>query len=209
MTEPLARSAPAAERNREPILEILKDILPTAGKALEIASGTGQHIAAFAAAFPGISWQPSDPDPASRDSIAAWAAKSGLANLAAPLTLDTREAAWDGAVSGPLDAVLCINMIHIAPWAACEGLIRGAGSLLGPGGLLYLYGPYRRENRHTAPSNESFDGWLRGQNKAWGVRDLETVADTASGAGLTLEETHPMPANNFSLIFRRSGAGHP
>ncbi len=204
MTDAAARSAPAAERNREPILAVLRKVLPAKGKALEIASGTGQHIAAFAAAFPGIDWQPSDPDPAARDSIASWAAQSDVTNLRKPIELDTRLPGWHAAIPGPLDAILCANMIHIAPWAACEGLMHGAGSLLRPGGLLFLYGPYRRENRHTAPSNEAFDGWLREQNAAWGVRDLEAVSDCAGVAGLSLEETVAMPANNFSLIFRRS-----
>jgi SAM-dependent methyltransferase len=204
MTEAEPRRAPAAERNREPILAVLQGILPIKGRALEVASGTGQHVAAFAAAFPEIVWQPSDPDPAARDSIAAWAAQSRLTNLLQPIALDTCQVAWDTKVAGPLDAVLCANMIHIAPWAACEGLMRGAGTLLRPGGLLYLYGPYRRENRHTSPSNQAFDGWLRDQNADWGVRDLEAVSDSAQSAGLILEETVAMPANNFSLIFRRA-----
>jgi len=197
------RRAPAAERNREPILAVLKGRLPLEGEALEVASGTGQHVVAYATAFPAIVWQPSDPDSSARDSISAWAAQSNLTNLREPIRIDTMEPGWDIAVAGPLDAVLCANMIHIAPWAACEGLMRGAGSLIRPGGLLYLYGPYRRDNRHTAPSNQEFDEWLRGQNESWGVRDLEAVSDCAESAGLILEETVAMPANNFSLIFRR------
>lgn len=204
MMDAAPRSAPAAERNQEPILAVLQGILPAKGKALEVASGTGQHAAAFAAAFPGLVWQPSDLDPSAKECIAAWATQSGLTNLLTPLVLDTSQPAWAAAVPGPLDAVLCVNMVHIAPWAACEGLMHGAGTLLRPGGLLYLYGPYRRGNEHTSPSNKKFDGWLRGQNKAWGVRDLEAVSDSAQSAGLFLEETVAMPANNFSLIFRRT-----
>ena len=192
---------PATARNREPILAVLRGVLPEAGTVLEIASGSGEHVAHFARALPRLVFQPSDLDPDCRASIDAWAAHDGLANVRPAVALDvTATPPW------PLeqaDAVLCINMIHIAPWAAAEGLMAGAGRLLAPGGLLYLYGPYRRDGAHTAPSNAGFDTSLRAQNPAWGVRDLEEVADLAGKAGFTPPEIVPMPANNLSLIFRR------
>ncbi len=203
------RSAPkhhaaAAARNTAPIIEVLRGILPEAGRALEIASGTGQHAAAFAEAFPGIDWQPSDQDAGARDSIAAWVAESGLGNLRMPLDLDVLRAGWVDAVDGEFDQIVCINMIHIAPWAACEGLMEGAGRLLREGGLLYLYGPYRRDGEHTAPSNAAFDESLRGRNPHWGIRDMGEVAAVAGLHGMTLERTVAMPTNNFSLIFRKA-----
>lgn len=197
------QAAPAAERNSGPILEVLRGILPDAGKALEIASGTGQHVAAFAPAFPEIDWQPSDPSPEARKSIAAWAADSALANILAPLALDVTEAGWAEGAGGPFDALLCINLLHISPWAACEGLMQGAGRLLAPGGLMYLYGPYKRGGEHTAPSNAEFDASLRQRDPSWGVRDMDEVAACAAGQGLVLERSVDMPANNFSLILRR------
>jgi len=200
---PVAQCAPASERNRGPILAVLRRFLPPQGLVLEIASGTGQHAAAFAAAFPKLSWQPSDPSQAARASIAAWKDETGLANLRPPLDIDVCRLDWDLEITEPVCAVLCINMIHIAPWAACEGLLRGAGRLLAEGGVLYLYGPYRRDNAHTAPSNAEFDRALRAENPAWGVRDLETVVAQAGANGLILTEIVPMPANNFSLIFTR------
>jgi len=193
--------APAAERNREPILSVLRRVLPASGQVLEIASGTGQHIVHFAAALPGLTWQPSDPDEAARESIAAWTAHAGLANVRAPLALDVLQAPWGVDAA---QAVVCINMIHIAPWAAAQALFAGAGRLLAPGGVLFLYGPYRRGGAHTAPSNAAFDAQLRAADPAWGVRDLEDVAALGEAAGLALEEVVPMPANNFSLVFRRS-----
>ncbi len=196
--------ASAAARNTQPILDVLAEIVPAAGRALEIASGTGQHIAAFAAAFPGIHWQPSDPGADARDSIAAWVAEAGLANLAPPVDLDVMRPGWQGAAGGPYDLLVCINMIHIAPWAACLGLMEGAGVLLRPDGVLYLYGPYRRDGAHTAPSNEAFDHSLRARHPEWGVRDMEDVAETAAERGLVREKTVPMPAENFSLVFRKT-----
>lgn len=195
--------AAAAARNTEAILEILKTVLSGNGRILEIASGTGQHIAAFATAFPGIAWQPSDPDPAARMSIVAWCAEAGLTNVMPPLALNTAVSGWEIAVGTDLDAAICINMIHIAPWAACEGLLRGAGWLLRSGGLLMLYGPYSRDGAHTAPSNAEFDRSLRARNAEWGVRDLVVVAAAAERHGLVLEQVVPMPANNFSLLFRK------
>jgi SAM-dependent methyltransferase len=191
--------APAALRNRDPIQAVLADVLPAAGTVLEVASGTGEHAAHLAQAFPRLRWQPSDPDPTARASIAAWGAALGLANLAPPLALDAALPSWP---IEQADAVLCINMIHISPWAATEGLVSGAARLLPPGGLLYLYGPYRRGGAHTADSNAEFDRSLRGRNPAWGVRDLEAVADLAAAHGFSPPEVTAMPANNLSVIFR-------
>lgn len=195
--------ASAAERNSQPILDVLRMAAPKAGRALEIASGTGQHVCAFARAFPEVSWQPSDPDAGARDSIAAWTDAEGLANVAAPLALDVTRPGWHESIEPGLDLVVCINMIHIAPWAACEGLLAGTGRLLRAGGLLYLYGPYRRGGRHTAPSNAAFDRSLRAANADWGVRDVEEVVRLAAGNGLALERIVEMPANNLSVLFRR------
>ena len=197
--------APATQRNREPILAVLRRVLPPTGAVLEIASGTGEHAVWLAAQLPGLVFQPSDPQPAQRASIAAWIAASGPINLRTPLALDAATADWEAHAEIPpgLAAILCINMIHIAPWNAALGLVRGAGVALGAGGLLYLYGPYRRGGRHTAASNEAFDRSLRAQNPEWGVRDLETLAAVADAAGFALEEIVEMPANNLSLILRR------
>lgn len=194
---PAGITAPSAERNKEPILRVLRRVLPPSGLVLEIASGTGQHVAHFARALPGLEWQPSDPDPGSRASVLAWTKE--LANVRAPLDLDVRRP-WPPERA---NAVVCINMIHIAPWAAAEGLVAGAGTVLESGGVLFLYGPYRRFGRHTAPSNEAFDASLRGQDPEWGVRDLEAVEKLAAAAGLGLEEVVAMPANNFGVVLRR------
>jgi hypothetical protein len=196
--------APATQRNREPILAVLRRVLPAAGSVLELASGTGEHAVWLAAHFPGVAFQPSDPDPEQRASIAAWIAFTAVKNVRAPLDLDAA-AAWEESAGLPpgLGAILCINMVHISPWAATLGLLRGAGALLPAGGLLYLYGAYKRGGRHTAPSNDAFDASLRARNPQWGVRDLEAVADAASGRGLALEEVLEMPANNLSVILRR------
>jgi len=203
MTTPdlnLRQHAPAAERNREPILAVLARVLPASGTVLEIASGTGQHAIHFAAALPHIVWQPSDADDEARASIAAWTAQSGLANVRAPLALDVRDASWGIEAA---DAIVCINMIHISPWASAQALIAGAGRLLGPGGVLFLYGPYRRGGAHTAPSNAAFDAQLQGRNPEWGVRDMEDVVALADAAGFAADEPVAMPANNFSLVFRK------
>lgn len=194
------RRAPAAERNRDAILSVLARVLPRSGAVLEIASGTGQHAVHCAAALPDIVWQPSDPDADARDSIAAWRAHAGLANLNAPLALDVLNDDWG---IGYVAAIVCINMIHIAPWEAAESLFRGAGARLAAGGVLYLYGPYRRNGAHTAPSNEAFDQQLRARDPRWGVRDMEAVAALGEKAGLTLVETAAMPANNFSVVFEK------
>ena len=197
---------PAADRNKEPILEVLRRVLPERGLVLEIASGTGQHVVHFARELPGLTWQPSDPDPDMRESIAAWIAHEGLANILPPRDLDVTSSAWPVERA---DAVLCINMVHIAPWAAAEGLVAGAARVLGPAGVLVLYGPYRRFGRHTAPSNATFDADLRGRNPEWGLRDVEAVEDLARREGLEPSDVVPMPANNFTLLFRRARARNP
>jgi hypothetical protein len=195
------RIAPAANRNRDAILAVLKDILPPSGTVLEIASGTGQHAVHCAAALPGLTWQPSDPDENARQSIAAWRAHDALPNVNAPLALDVRAADWG---IGEVAAIVCVNMIHIAPWEAAEALFRGAGERLGVGGVLYLYGPFRRDGAHTAPSNEAFDAQLRATDARYGVRDLDDVVRLGAAAGLVLEEIVPMPANNLRLVFRKT-----
>jgi SAM-dependent methyltransferase len=195
------RRAPAAERNRDAILDVLSRVLPKTGVVLEIASGTGQHAVHCASALPGIDWQPSDPDADARASIEAWRAHEGLGNLRAPLALDVLSDDWG---IGEAAGIVCINMIHIAPWEAAEGLMRGAAKRLAAGGVLYLYGPYRRNGAHTAPSNEAFDAQLRATDPRWGVRDMETVVALAGQNGFALTETVAMPANNFSVVFVKS-----
>ena len=203
-------AAPAAARNREPILDVLRRVLPSRGRVLELASGSGEHAVHFAAGLPGMTFQPSDPDAARRASIAAYVADAGLPNLLAPIALDA-VADWgdigpDAGAGVAADAVLCINMIHIAPWAAAEGLVRGAAGL---GAMLVTYGPYRRNGRHTAPSNAAFDADLRVRDPAWGIRDLEALAGLAAAHGYAPPEIVAMPANNFILVFRRPVLADP
>ncbi|MCB2059906.1 MAG: DUF938 domain-containing protein [Novosphingobium sp.] len=194
------RHAPATERNRDPIVSVLQGILPESGLALEIASGTGEHAIHFARVFPGLTWQPSDPSADARQSISAWIAAEGLSNMREPLDLDAASEDWPIAKAS---AILCINMIHISPWEATEGLMRGAGQLLETGSPLYLYGPYRRADRPLEPSNEAFDRDLRSRDSRWGLRDVEKVAECASRQRLRLVNTVDMPANNLSLVFRK------
>ena len=193
------RFAPATERNREPIAEVLGGVLPARGSVLEVASGTGEHVVHFAARFPEIVWQPSDPDPGALASIAAWKAEAGLGNVLEPIRLDAA-GPWPAVEA---DAILCINMVHISPWAATEGLMRGAGEMLKPGAPLILYGPYRRAGVPTAPSNEAFDASLRARDPEWGLRTVEAVAAEALAQGLELERLVEMPANNLTLAFRK------
>lgn len=193
-------TAPSAERNRQPILAVLERVLPASGLVLEIASGTGQHVAHFAKALPGLAFQPSEVDVARHASIAAWIRHEGLTNVRAPMAFDVTARPWPVAAA---DAVVCINVIHIAPWEATLGLMRGAGDILPPGGVLATYGPYKRGGRHTAPGNEAFDASLRARDARWGVRDLEEVASVAAAVGLRLEEVVEMPANNLTVVFRR------
>lgn len=190
---------PAPERNKGPILEVLRDALPLRGTVLEIASGTGQHVIHFATALPQLQWLPSDPEVAHREAIQARIRQSGLSNVAEPLALDVLAADWPVQRA---DAVVCINMIHIAPWQATLALLRQVARLLPPGGLLYLYGPFRRRGIPTAPGNEAFDADLRRRDPAWGVRLLEEVADQAVVHGLQLQQVIDMPASNCSVMFR-------
>lgn len=192
--------APATQRNREPILDVLRPILPARGLVLEIASGSGEHIMHFAEALPDLTFQPSDPDARGRESIAAWLDHSRLANVNAPLALDAATHPWPIAAA---DAVLCINMVHISPWSATEGLMLGAAAILPSGAPLYLYGPYHRAGVETAPSNYAFDADLRRRNPAWGLRNLDCVAALARSAGFEGPLVTQMPANNLSLVFRR------
>jgi hypothetical protein len=194
------RSAPHVARNAAPIAAVLRDVLPERGLVLEVASGTGEHALHFARAFPDLRWQPTDPDPAALRSIEAWRGEAGLANLLPPLALDVRAAEWPVAAA---DAILAINMVHISPWSATEGLMRGAGRLLASGAPLYLYGAYRQAGVVTAPSNEAFDAWLRAENSEWGVRRLEDVVAAAEVQGLGVDKIVEMPANNLSVIFRK------
>lgn len=196
----MKRHAPAAARNRQPILEVLQARLPEKGLVLEIASGSGEHVVHFAEALPGLDFQPTDPDEGARASIDDWVRTLGLGNVRTALQLDVMTEDWP---VERVDAVLCSNMIHIAPWEAAIGLIGGAAQRLPAGGLLFLYGPYRRDGRHTAPSNEAFDADLRRRNPAWGVRDLEAVAGLAASHGFTAPDVLTMPANNLSLVFKR------
>jgi hypothetical protein len=202
------RHAPATARNRDAILEVLRGVLPVAGTVLEIASGTGEHAAWLTPRLPGLTWQPSDRDDGNLASIAAWttgaAETEDDGRIRPPLRIDVTDETWAGADRiADLAAVVCINMIHIAPWVACEGLITGAARRLPAGGVLYLYGPYRRHGKHTAQSNADFDFALRQQDPAWGIRDVETVTALADIHGFDLTQVVDMPANNLSVVFRR------
>jgi len=193
------RHAPATARNREPIREVLARELPRQGTVLEIASGSGEHATYFARAFPELAWQPSDGSEAALASIAAWRAEAQLPNLRAPVALDVTAASWPVTHA---DAILCINMIHIAPWEATLGLFAGAARVLPAGALLYLYGPYRFGGAFTADSNAEFDRSLRSRDPRWGVRDVDELEAAARPHGFVLRETIAMPANNHSLVFR-------
>lgn len=194
------RFAPATQRNRDAILNVLRGALPQSGVVLEIASGTGEHAVHFAQALPQLEWQPTDPSAQSRESIAGWISESGVQNIKPPLELDASAEDW------PLqraDAIVCINMVHISPWEATEGLMRGAGHLLPDNGLLYLYGPYRRANHPFEPSNAAFDESLKARDPRWGIRELDDVAACAASNGLALLDVAEMPANNLSVLFRK------
>ncbi len=197
--------SPSAARNRDAIRDAFLATMPSAGEIVEIGSGAGEHAAHIAGAAPALFWRPGDPDAGSRASIAAWAEHLGLWNVDTPHAADVEAADWDRAF-GPVDGVVSINMIHIAPFAAAEGLIAGAGRLLKPGGKLFLYGPFARNGAHTAPSNAAFDAALKARDPRWGVRDLDLeIVPLASAAGLALDAVIEMPANNLSVIWRRDG----
>lgn len=194
------RFAPATERNRDPILDLLREELPQSGLVLEIASGTGEHVIHFGRGLPELQWQPSDHDAQARASIAAWLAHEGPDNVRPPVAVDASSADWPIAQA---DAILCINMIHISPWEATEGLMRGAGRILAPGAPLFLYGPYRRAGHPIEPSNAVFDDNLKSRDPRWGLRQLGDVEACAADHGLRLSRVVEMPANNLSVIFRK------
>ncbi len=200
MTSDPRQQRPHVARNREPILAVLRRVLPARGLVLEIASGSGEHAAYFAKELPALTWQPSDPDQEALASVTAHRDDANLPNLLAPLHLDVMASEWPIARA---DAVMCNNMIHIAPWTAAEGLMAGAARVLPAGGVLFLYGPYTVDGRHTAPSNQAFDDDLRRRDPAWGIRDLSEVAALAQRNGFAAPEMVQMPANNLSVIFRR------
>ena len=196
----MKRTAPAAARNREPIADVLATVLPERGTVVEIASGSGEHAIHFATRFPQLRWQPTDRDTEALASITAYQAEAGLPNLLPPIELDVTRTPW------PIehaDAIVCINMIHIAPIEAMEQLFAGASRVVPAEGLLYLYGPYRFHGTFTAPSNEAFDGSLRSRDPRWGVRDIREINAAATRTGFGLVDTIAMPANNHSLVFRR------
>lgn len=190
----------ACERNRDPILAVLREVFPEEGLALEIAAGTGMHSVHFAAALSGLTWQPTDVDPDALASIEAWRAEEGTENLRAPIALDVTADPWP---VDRVDVLFNANLIHISPFECTEGLVRGAAAVLARGAPMVLYGPYKIGGRHTAPSNERFDRSLRARDPRWGVRDLEEVQELAADAGLTFERRVEMPANNQCVVFRR------
>jgi hypothetical protein len=195
------QEAPATMRNRDPILAVLDEVLPAGGTVLEIASGTGEHAVYFAHRLTHIVWQPSDVDPVALESIEAYRLEAHLSNLRTPVRLDVRSQTWD--VPEGISAIVCINMIHISPWEACEALMAGAGRHLPAGAPLVLYGPFRFDGQFTAPSNAAFDQSLRRQNASWGVRDLNDVTRAAELAGLTRSAVHALPANNHAIVFHK------
>lgn len=190
----------SVERNKGPILALLRRVFPRIGLVLEIGSGTGQHVIHFAKALPELTWQPSDPDKVFRESVRAWVAWEKLGNVRPPLDLEVCRLPWPVSEA---DAILCINMIHVAPWPATQALLSGARSVLARGGVLVLYGPYLRSGRHTAPSNEAFDAQLRANNPDWGLRDLDMVVELAAKTGFRLTQLVEMPANNFGVVLLR------
>jgi hypothetical protein len=192
--------SPSAERNKGPIAELLMRVLPGQGDVLEVSSGTGQHVVHFAQAMPHIRWQPTEQDADCLKSIASWLERAHLLNVNPPIYLDVHEKIWP---VSEVAAVVCLNMIHIAPPSATEALLRGAGGVICPGGLLFLYGPYRRHGLHTSASNEAFDAALKARNPEWGVRNLEDVALLAAFEGLELQGIYDMPANNFAAVFSK------
>lgn len=191
----------ASERNKGPILDVLRDILPVKSFVLEVSSGSGQHAVHMAEAFPDMTWQPSDIDPAFRASVEAWRTEAALPNVLPAIHLDVTEHPWP---VDRADAVYNCNMIHIAPWECCIGLLDGAAKILPEGGILFMYGPYKVGGKHTAPSNEAFDGNLRSRDPSWGIRNLDDVALEARRRGLHLIKTVKMPANNLSVIYRKT-----
>jgi Protein of unknown function (DUF938) len=192
--------APAAVRNRDFILDVLRDVLPTSGVILEIASGSGEHVVHFARNLPSLVFQPSDPELEALLSVAAWVHTAQVTNVREPIVLDASQLPWPITLA---DGIICINMVHISPWDATVGLIKGAAAVLPPGSPLYLYGPYNRKGFVTAPSNQAFDRYLCDRDPTWGLRDLEAVAAIAQSVGFSVPAVTEMPANNLSVVFRR------
>jgi SAM-dependent methyltransferase len=203
---PMKRHAPATARNRAAIAQVLERVLPARAQVLEVASGTGEHAVYFAQILPSIVWQPSDLDPLMLESVRAHLAESNLPNVREPITLDAASADWP---VDHADAIVCINMIHIAPLEACRGLLAAAGRVLPAGGHLVVYGPYRIAGRPTAPSNEAFDASLRSRDPRWGLRELGEVEALARPHGLVLDEVVDMPANNITAVFTRQPGQSP
>ncbi|MBD2592892.1 DUF938 domain-containing protein [Nostoc spongiaeforme FACHB-130] len=211
-TQDARQSAPATERNRQPILEVLLKVLPDSGTVLEIASGTGEHAVYFTSQLRNVMWLPTDVSPQARASIVAWTEHYECQNIYPPLELDAKEPVWvveqetttQLLNNSPIVAIVNINMIHISPWSACLGLMAGASRILPVGGILYLYGPFKQGGEHTAPSNAAFDEYLRSQNPEWGVRNLDDVIAAAQTEHLVLKQIYEMPANNLSVVFERT-----
>lgn len=196
------RHAPATQRNREPILAVLRDVLADSAHVLEIASGSGEHAVYFARALPGVTWQPTDAEEGALRSIDAWRTDAHAHNVKPALLLDASNPPWPVPM---VDAIVCINMVHISPWSATLGLMKGAAQTLRPGGRLILYGPYFVEGQVTAPSNVDFDDSLRARNPEWGVRSLEAVLEVAASNGLLRERVVPMPSNNLTVVLQKQG----
>ncbi|MBB4284871.1 DUF938 domain-containing protein [Roseospira goensis] len=196
--------APATARNRDAIRAVLTRVLPAEGTLLEVACGSGEHAAHLAPALPGWRWRPTEADPVSARGAATLLADTGPDTVEPVRLFDVRTRPWPDPITRGVTAILAINLIHIAPWAVAEALLAGAGHTLPPGGLLYLYGAFMVDGRHTAPSNDAFDRSLRAQESSWGVRDLTDVVAAARRHGLTLSETVSMPANNLSVVFTRT-----
>ncbi len=203
---PGALHAPATTRNRAPILQVLQSVLPERGVVLEIASGTGEHASFFARALPGLVWQPSDRDADCRVSIAAHAAAAGAGNVLPALNLDVAASGWAQDVAdrhASVDAALCVNLVHVTAWTTVGPMMAGVGELLADAGCFVIYGPFKIDGQHTAPSNAAFDSSLRAQNPSWGVRDLGDISEAAASCGLVCEQVTAMPANNQMVVFRK------
>jgi SAM-dependent methyltransferase len=200
---PSSAFSPAADRNKQPILDVLREVLPECGTALEIASGTGQHVAWFASALPQWTWQPTDAMLVAMDSISAHVTEQGLGNVRPPLVLDVMVPEWLPS-NEQFDLIYCANMLHISPWATCAALMQGAARHLGPAGVLVTYGPYLEDGVPTSEGNLSFDQSLRSQDPAWGIRRREDVEQEAERAGLRLRARHAMPANNLLLLWEHA-----
>jgi hypothetical protein len=192
--------SPSAERNKGPIGEVLARVLPGQGLALEVGSGTGQHVVHFARTMPGLTWQPTERDAPCLQSIAGWLACEAFTNVRPPVYLDVSDVPWPISSAA---VVVSVNLLHISPWSVTLALVRSAKTTLLPGGLMFLYGPYRRQGRHTSLGNENFDRQLRAANSAWGVRDLEEVVKLAVAEGLEWRDTYEMPANNLGVLFQK------